>query len=541
MTHITRIDGSPGAGKSHTLRDKLAEEQREHGVDLSDFRLITFTNAARDDVVDDVVPMFEGSRDDVKDSVRTLHSVAIGEALKNDMLTELDEQLISQESERGKADNIYQEFADRHGMAYYGKDLRDDRDKGGETGAADDLYRLETWLRLTQRDPSDAKRAPFTVRWGTKRAVELIGKWRDFKRHGYDMPRFEHTDYLDRVIEKGLTPDHISVLLLDEFQDFSPQEYRYYKLLRDSVDRVYLAGDPNQSIYSFRAGHPYYFRNTDSDDDIYLSESYRCRGEIATYARYVLNGSPEDKTDFSPVYDDGVVRTVNGSRDSDLQAAVDRALSYDDGAYILARTNSKIHSIKRWLANNGYPYGILGTRWRSLWNERLTDMLEALRTLQRGGGGVPRDGVNRLMAHTPKAELRKSQLDKHGDVYSVGSVWNAFTDIHSITGLVEALDLNSHKREALANAALRPNGNTPEQLGLGTIHAAKGLERPAVLLFNSYNAHIAQQYRRDKETRAEEHRIAYVGATRAEKDLSVVRGFFNGPDMKPLTDAMRAF
>lgn len=538
MTEITRIDGSPGAGKSHTLKNKLRKEIQDNGIGLGDFQLVTFTNAARDDVVDDVTELFDAGRDDIEGSVRTLHSTALEYVSKAGLIDDYDEQIISQGSEQGKADNVYETFAEQYGMNYYGQSLKDSREKGTESGTGDALFRLDAWLRLTQRDATDAKLAPFDVPWSVSRAADLIEKWRAFKKHHYDMRKYEHADYLNVAIEKDLTPDDVSVLLLDEFQDFSPQEYLYYKHLRDAVDRVYLAGDPNQSIYSFRAGHPYYFRNTDADNDVYLSESYRCRGEIADFARQVLNGSPEDSTDFSPVYDDGEVNRVTG-RDDALRTALTDALDQHGHVYMLARTNSKVHSIKRWLKDNGFPYRFLGSRWRSLWNERMTDMLDALRGLQSDSGGVDRDGVNRLIAHTPKTELRKSLLEDYGGVYTIESVWNAFTDVESVSGIVETLDFPSHKREALAAAAHRQEGNDPADVAVGTIHAAKGLERDAVFLFNSYNKHIAKAYKRDSDTRAEEHRVAYVGATRASRQLNIVNGFFNGPKMKPITTALR--
>ena len=43
---------------------------------------------------------------------------------------------------------------------------------------------------------------------------------------------------------------------------------------------------------------------------------------------------------------------------------------------------------------------------------------------------------------------------------------------------------------------------------------------------------------RSGETRAEEHRIYYVGATRASESLHVVDGFFDGPRVPIFADGL---
>jgi len=536
MTRITRIAGSPGAGKTHQLKQYLKRERDENGVDVSDFYYLTFTTAGTDDAREEVQELFDVSDKMIKGCVRTLHSAAHGEALKAGIIEDHDKQIITHSSERGKEFNIYREFATEHGLSYYGRDLRDQREQDTRDGNGDLLFRLNEWLTLTGYDYEQARLAPMKLPWPTPYAVDLLKQWNEYKRTARPLPRFEHFDYLDKVIERELFPE-VSVLLLDEFQDFSPQEYLYYRKWRDSgrLDRIYLAGDSAQSIYSFRAGDPYYFEETDADDDVELTESHRCRTEIATYAASVLNSGPRDSVNLTSAFDGGRVRQVDGNRDSNLKAAVESALSYDDGGFLLARTNGKVHSIMRRLNSHGYPHRALGKQRRSVWTESLEQSLGALRTLQRRSGGVDRDAANTLLAHAPQSDLRKSLLESHGDVYSVESVWKAFSDKETVGGIVETLDYDSYERTALRNAA--QTDCDADDLHVGTIHAAKGLERPCVLLFNSLNGYIEQQYNEDMDTRAEEHRIAYVGATRASKRLYVVDGFFNGPKMPPLEKA----
>lgn len=131
-------------------------------------------------------------------------------------------------------------------------------------------------------------------------------------------------------------------------------------------------------------------------------------------------------------------------------------------------------------------------------------------------------------------------IDTHGDVYAVESVWKAFSDMETVGGIVESLDFESWKRDALRAAVFSEVDTAPADLCVGTVHTSKGLERPTVLLFNAANGYIQQQYYENDDRRAEEHRIAYVGATRASRQLYVVDGFFDGPQYKPLTEALEA-
>lgn len=154
------------------------------------------------------------------------------------------------------------------------------------------------WLKAKRKDYTDHPQAPAQSPADCRRTTKLLRAWDAFKadgdRNGREKQVFEHADYVDAVIDENLTPP-ADVLFIDEFQDLSPQEYLLYKTWRDSgeIDEIYIAGDPNQSVYSFRAGTPLYFEETDSDADVMLKETHRCPDDIATVAVGVLDAHPE--------------------------------------------------------------------------------------------------------------------------------------------------------------------------------------------------------------------------------------------------------
>ena len=60
-------------------------------------------------------------------------------------------------------------------------------------------------------------------------------------------------DYVDMILEAYLQNLKINtrILIVDEFQDLSPLQYKLYKLWSDNKEEVYLAGDDDQTIYNF--------------------------------------------------------------------------------------------------------------------------------------------------------------------------------------------------------------------------------------------------------------------------------------------------
>lgn len=86
---------------------------------------------------------------------------------------------------------------------------------------------------------------------------------------------------------------HIRHILLDEAQDTSPEEYEF---IFDIIDPVtfFVAGDYNQSIYSFKGCDPELFNRlmNRSDVTVYnLNENYRNGNNILNFAKRILSKS----------------------------------------------------------------------------------------------------------------------------------------------------------------------------------------------------------------------------------------------------------
>jgi superfamily I DNA/RNA helicase len=114
------------------------------------------------------------------------------------------------------------------------------------------------------------------------------------------------------------------------------------------------------------------------------------------------------------------------------------------------------------------------------------------------------------------------------------SVWHALETERDVVKVADKLLLKGPQRKAIKNVLTRNNYNRKGQIRLGTIHASKGLEADTVMLFPAYSRSLLDDYETDSDTHAEEHRVAYVAATRARDRLYVVRDFFGSKPTMPM-------
>lgn len=87
-----------------------------------------------------------------------------------------------------------------------------------------------------------------------------------------------------------------SHLLVDEFQDINPVQYRLIRAWKGQTGRLFVIGDPDQSIYGFRGADAGCFARLleDCPDTrvIRLTKNYRCTPEIIGCAMPVIQKNP---------------------------------------------------------------------------------------------------------------------------------------------------------------------------------------------------------------------------------------------------------
>lgn len=99
-------------------------------------------------------------------------------------------------------------------------------------------------------------------------------------------------------------------ILIDEFQDISPNQYEIIRLLAAPEHNLFIVGDDDQSIYGFRGASPNSMQSFMKDypdaNRIFLDVNYRCNREIVEAAGRVVseNQNRVDKK-ISAVHESG--------------------------------------------------------------------------------------------------------------------------------------------------------------------------------------------------------------------------------------------
>ena len=73
----------------------------------------------------------------------------------------------------------------------------------------------------------------------------------------------------------------VKLLLVDDAQHLDPQAARLVRVLAASAELTVIAGDPNQSVFSYRGADPGLLAGDDDDPVIALTESHRCAPAVA--------------------------------------------------------------------------------------------------------------------------------------------------------------------------------------------------------------------------------------------------------------------
>lgn len=533
MTRVEKIDGAPGAGKTHTLKQRL-EGEIDGGLGMHDIYWFTFTRAARRDVEAELVELFQD--DEAEERARTLHSLALSLAIRAgaldpDAADNLGEAIISPDDASAKGH--YRDFCETWGLGFDPHYSDPERLLAGETNTSVSgnlLFAVNDWLRQKQLPPEAWRQAPVDLSIDPDNVPTLLEAWDKYKRQ-HDPQLYEHGDYLEAAADRGLTPD-VDVLFVDEFQDFAPLEYRLYKLWRDAADRVYLAGDPRQSIYSFRGATPVYFHETDTTDEEALTRSYRCPASVARTARRMLEAAPDTTArGFNGRAQNGTVRRTDAQTPSALR---DEIRAAGDDIMLLTRTRRQRYRVMEDLKDVGVPFEVLG-RASGPWGETMRRWLRFARTYADGASGFSRSVVEATISALPVGGERLDTINNEamGDFVDRAVVQQMIPEYDSVEAIIRDLRAESWRRDLLANAVATEA--TPSSVRVGTIHSAKGLEAETVLLFAETTSNLEQQYHRDPAFADEEHRVYYVGASRASRELVFVHDYFDAPLAPPLS------
>ena len=159
----------------------------------------------------------------------------------------------------------------------------------------------------------------------------------------------------------GLTvnaEDHLFVLangaIVHNCQDLTPLQWRaIYTFFRD-VKHLYVAGDPNQSLYRFNGGRPNYMLEMRYDDIKILNHSSRCSSNVMEMAFLVwkkMTNAAEMPISNGDTSGFGVFYPEKKLRNS-FKMAIERSLNKGEKVLVLANTYFQLVKIRDDILND---------------------------------------------------------------------------------------------------------------------------------------------------------------------------------------------
>lgn len=162
-------------------------------------------------------------------------------------------------------------------------------------------------------------------------------------------------------------------ILVDEYQDTNPLQYKLLKMLVGEQQNIFVVGDDWQSIYSWRGADYRIILNFENDYQdakvIKLEQNYRSTQNILDAAHKIItkNTSRTNKNLFTEVGEGEEVKLYQASSESHeadlclnlMQDLVSKEYSFKD-LVVLYRTNAQSRSFEEACMRRGVPYQIVG-------------------------------------------------------------------------------------------------------------------------------------------------------------------------------------
>ena len=162
-------------------------------------------------------------------------------------------------------------------------------------------------------------------------------------------------------------------LLIDEFQDINPPQYRLIRALAGKQCRVFAVGDQDQSIYRWRGSDASHFQQFERDfapvSQVVLEQNYRSTRTILSGANAVVarNSTRIPKNLWTENAEGDPIEVLLAEDDETEAAGVVGQIQELLGDYrpdeiaVLYRTNAQSRAFEEGLLRAGLPYQIVGS------------------------------------------------------------------------------------------------------------------------------------------------------------------------------------
>jgi superfamily I DNA/RNA helicase len=387
----------PGAGKTFCLTERIRFLIERHGFEPARICAFTFTNKAAGEIAHRLETQLGDAAARVKRG--TIHAFCA------ELLRELGASVLL-EPGFGIADEEYQLSALR-------------RIEGrGKNWHRKLLNRFSA--HRFRGDPLDHEELALFEKYEhylkTRRVVD------------FDTLVIKAAELLERPADGAAIRSRWDVVLVDEFQDLNPVQYRIVRALAADHHHVFAVGDDEQSIYSWAGADPKVFRQFAGDfrlaTEVHLEENRRCpRGVFALARKLIAFNPPLFTSRFPPRADrESPFPVVVESFDTEDGESAwiiddvkrDRAEQGHDwgDVALLYRKHEIGETLEAGLLNAGVPCRL--AQGRALADDPVVAyVIAALRVIARPKDELLRDAFFRVVLPKPLFDRARARADSH--------------------------------------------------------------------------------------------------------------------------------
>lgn len=461
---VRMVLGGPGAGKTTRLIQEV-EKALEKGIAPDRIAYVSYTKAAAQEAAVRAAKAFDLRPRDLA-YFRTIHSLCFRELnlRRDDVLGAQD----------------WKALSDLMGIPFSGRALEPGEMPGEEQSTGDRCLAL---IELSR-----ARREPLEDTWrelGEDLDWWLLRNVRDtLAQYKLDAGKIDFSDMLSRFLLEG-SPIPLDIAIIDEAQDSTAAQWAVMRRAFKGVGEIVIAGDDDQAIHSWAGADVRHFLGIKADREI-LPISYRLPREI-----WELGGSIAERISdripkkWSPAEHSGTIHHHAGLEFVDIDIS--------RGSWmILVRNNYQLRPVEEELRSRGLSYL---TKW---------------------GPSIKSSHARSIVMWERRRRGQRLSLSDQevADSYAGPKIPKTAPWFDALVGI--DLDVRDYYRAVLRNGQRLLD---QPRIFAGTIHSVKGSEADHVILLSDMSERTYSSFERDPDN---EHRVFYVGATRARQSLHLV-------------------
>jgi superfamily I DNA/RNA helicase len=484
MNNLKLVLGGPGCGKTTRLLE-IVHDELNHGVPASAIAFVTFTKAAATEAKERAAEKFSLNPETDLPWFRTIHSLAYARLG------------INRDEVMDRRD--WKEFGTIVGEPMSGNYDPTDGVVSAGANIGDAMLRIVDFAATTMMTLEDAWHAlDEAVDWH-----RLLRFSEALKFYKQDSDKVDFSDMLRLYITSG-TPVPVTVAVIDEAQDLTAAQWAAVRRAFADCERVYVGGDDDQAIYHWAGADVAQFLALSAAPEV-LPVSHRLPRQLHELAktisgrissRYIKRFLPSDR--------EGEIEYHQRPESVDFRAG---------SWFLLARNTYMLGRIEAMVRAEGLNYtrrsgpAVIPTDvetmrlWEHLRTGKVTDV-------------TARDArALRKALDLPVLQMRETQL------YTLDTL-DFPPGMSTQPWFAVMTGIPSERRDYYLACLRRGEKLTAApRIRIETIHGVKGAEADHVMLLTDLSSRTARGFRIAPDN---EHRVFYVGATRALQSLHVV-------------------